>query len=210
MFNKSNAIYSGGRRIRGRSPRHGKHCQHYNHCHYCQPTMAIFANIANQTLPSLPPSPIFPTLPTQQLPSSPTNHCYYCHHCQPTTAIIAITIYINAQPNPERRLLAKTKASAPLVAGNFRVCRRHQGMMMIMIRMMMMMKMMMTMMTTIMMMMIIFPGVPPTPRPPKLQGRLLLQTLRIHRRRIGVSTWDGCRFLRTKINTFAKTNKLRN
>ena len=201
MFNKSNAIYSGGRRIRGRSPRHGKHCQHYNHCHYCQPTMAIFANIANQTLPSLPPSPIFPTL--QQLPSSPTNHCYYCHHCQPTTAIIAITIYINAQPNPERRLLAKTKASAPLVAGNFRVCRRHQGMMMIMIRMMMMMMKMMIMM-------IIFPGVHPTPRPPKLQGRLLLQTLRIHRRRIGVSTWDGCRFLRTKINTFAKTNKLRN
>ena len=109
--------------------------------------LPIFANIANQTLPSLPPLPIFSTL--QQLPSSPTNHCYYCHHCQPTTAIIAITIYINAQPNPERRLLAKTKASAPLVAGNFRVCRRHQGMMMIMIRMMMVMTMMMV---TIMMM----------------------------------------------------------
>ena len=179
-------------------------------------TIAI---IANQPWLFLPPLPIFRTL--QQLPSSPTNHCYYCHHCQPTTAIIAITIYINAQPNPERRLLAKTKASAPLVAGNFRVCRRHQGMMMIMIRMMMMMKMMMVMMVTIMM--IIFPGVHPTPRPPKLQGRLLLQTLRIHRRRIGVSTWDGCRFLRTKINTYMhiyiyihtytymqKTNKFRN
>ena len=86
VFNKSNAIYSGGRRIRGRSPRHGKHCQHYNHCHYCQPTMAIFANIANQTLP---PLPIFPTLqkiaiitnqPLLLLPSLPTNHCHHCHH----------------------------------------------------------------------------------------------------------------------------------